>query len=489
MPKASRPTSIARGGAIGDMSFEEMVAVSTSASASVPVRNAKKRAREQVVPKKSAPSSTTTESARGGVDAVAGHRADIAALKERDPKFYKYLQSNSADLLGFGGDDASSGSDDAGSEEEEDEVIGDDDGNGDADDDDDNDVEEDEEDDELDGELDGEDSDADGNSGGDANGVEENEANGEDDDDDGAADTGGKSGVDVNAADDSGADILRMSDVRAMLVSAFDRGTTRGLGVCVQALRSAVFADGSADFEGNDADATAAARRKVKAAKRSGAVVARNREGKGVVLAESVAAATAPRALRYRIPDARVHMAVITGVLSRAAGALSTLLGKRKNAKAGGAAAEPLAPAPRVALTDYEGWARVRPIARGLLACVIELLTSTRDPRLLVFTLRSTRGLIPYIVAFAPIQRRMLRALVSLWADPPGGNDGVRLVSYLRLRQIATTLPHPTIDSVLRAAYLGFVRSSRNMSEETAVRGGVMFLCVCVCVYEREGKQ
>jgi hypothetical protein len=397
---------------VGEMSFDKLLAVSASAPSQS--SRGSKRVREA----RDAPAHEKKSTS---------HRAELDALRERDPKFYKYLQSNSADLLDFDGGESESDGDGDADGGDDDEVVAADESDGDA---------------------------GDGDAGDDTNDAIE-------EDDGGGAVDEAAGGKDVGAVDGRN-DILRMKDARALFASAFERKTFRGLVQCVQALRSAVFAASSVDFEGSNT-ATAASRKKMK--KQHGE--ARNREGKGIILAE--AAAAAPRALRYRIPNPSVYMAVVTSILSRAPGALSAHLGDIKNATGGSAAAAP-APAPRVPLSDYSGWARLRPVARSLLACLVELLSTTQDPKLLVFTLRAARGLVPYVAAFAPVQRRILRAIVALWSSPPGDNGGVRLVAYLRLRQMATVLPYPSIDGVLRAAYLGYVRSAKRMSEESAVR-------------------
>ena len=48
----------------------------------------------------------------------------------------------------------------------------------------------------------------------------------------------------------------------------------------------------------------------------------------------------------------------------------------------------------------------------------------------------------------------------------------MRLVAFLRLRQMAACLPYPTIDSVLKAVYLALARASRaGQNEGNAVSG------------------
>ena len=110
-------------------------------------------------------------------------------------------------------------------------------------------------------------------------------------------------------------------------------------------------------------------------------------------------------------------------------------------------------------------------MARSFLTCAHHLLATARDPRLLTFLLRASVGVIPLLQPFPVLCRKFLKTLLGLWASPPSGSNGVRLVAFLRLRQMAVLLPNPaTIDAVLKGTYLAFARAAKGgMSEVTAV--------------------
>lgn len=57
-------------------------------------------------------------------------------------------------------------------------------------------------------------------------------------------------------------------------------------------------------------------------------------------------------------------------------------------------------------------------------------------------------------------------------------HDGVRLVAYLRLRQMAVSLPYPMLDTALKGAYLSLVRAAKFVSESNLASLGLMTTCV-----------
>ena len=61
---------------------------------------------------------------------IAGHQAQLEALKQQDPEFYEYLQQTDQELLNFGQDDEEEGEEDEEEEEgmenvSDDEQVGD----------------------------------------------------------------------------------------------------------------------------------------------------------------------------------------------------------------------------------------------------------------------------------------------------------------------------------------------------------------------------
>ncbi len=432
------------------ISFDELLARQDEFFAPAPSEKGKKRARAAdgggARPAPAAPASASASSGGGGravvrggaaacappaADADAGdasseedwasggvakHRAELEALKAKDPAFYQYMQNNASTLLGFGDDD----------EEEEAEEAG---------------------------------------------GAEEVEGEGEGDNDreaeDGATGSCAAPPRRRGAADDEeGPAVLTLALARRILASAFTARSARGLAAAARAFRACCYMAESAELAavlglsggggGGGGGGAAAGRGKGGRASNKGGQGRLDRDGRAALATAAAAAARPAKPLHYRVHSTAVFMAVVTAVVREAPGAL--LEGGRVTGGGG-------------PLGERAGWAAVAPVARSLLNCLLHLLGMTRDARLLLFLLRAAARWVPLLQPFPIAQRKFLRVALASWAAPPGANDGVRLSAYLRLRQFATALPFPAVDAVLKGAYLAFARACRSaLTETSAVR-------------------
>jgi len=365
------------------------------------------------------------------------HRADLDALKEKDPEFYRYLQSNAATMLGFG--------------DEEEEEEGED------------------EDEKLEAEED------------------YNEGN------EVKPMRGSSGAVEGGEKEERGRSrrsppILTYPLAREILSAAFPAAPSlpsiKSLQRSIQAFRAACYMGETAEMMavlGLDGGGEGGGKSSSKLKK--GETVKKDREGKSleslVAANESGGPGAAPKTLSFTIHSSKVFMKVVIEVLKAAPATITAIAARGepqqaapKQSVAGKRGKGGSIPTltQKVVVSSLPGWPKVHLLARSFLTCLNHLLSTVRDPRLLTFLLRASVGIIPLAAPFPVILRKLLKTLLALWASPPVDSLGVRLVAFLRLRQMAASLPPPNLDFVLKGTYLAFARASRGgMSESTAV--------------------
>ncbi|CAN0226958.1 unnamed protein product, partial [Discosporangium mesarthrocarpum] len=121
-------------------------------------------------------------------------------------------------------------------------------------------------------------------------------------------------------------------------------------------------------------------------------------------------------------------------------------------------------------------WKSIQPALYGFFRSILHILGQLQDHDLLCFVLSSLEGYIPFLVPFPGLARAYLKALLALWGEHSasssssssgrgrkggGGGDaagGVRLLAYLRIRQMATALPFPFVEGCMKGLYLAFAK-------------------------------
>jgi nucleolar complex protein 2 len=90
----------------------------------------------------------------------------------------------------------------------------------------------------------------------------------------------------------------------------------------------------------------------------------------------------------------------------------------------------------------------------------------------------------PYIALLYPMQRLakgVIKVCLRLWSHGPSPDQdlaNVRGQAFLRLRQMALTLPSTVTEECFRAAYLAYARSAKSFSEQSAP--SVVFMSQCI---------
>lgn len=111
--------------------------------------------------------------------------------------------------------------------------------------------------------------------------------------------------------------------------------------------------------------------------------------------------------------------------------------------------------------TDSKKFKSITPLLKSLLTSIIQLLDTLSDPATLRLTLSSTLPLLPYILSLKKLVRDLCKAVTSAWSSS-SNTEAVRIAAFLVLRRLVV-IGDPSIrENVLKSAYQGLIKSSRN---------------------------
>lgn len=100
------------------------------------------------------------------------------------------------------------------------------------------------------------------------------------------------------------------------------------------------------------------------------------------------------------------------------------------------------------------------------LTSVHHLLDSLSDASTLRLTLTSILPLMPYVLSFKPIVRNLIKSVVVIWSSATS-NEASRISAFLVLRRLVIIGDAGLREAVLKSAYQGLVRGSRNTTVHT----------------------
>ena len=111
--------------------------------------------------------------------------------------------------------------------------------------------------------------------------------------------------------------------------------------------------------------------------------------------------------------------------------------------------------------TESKKFKTLAPLLRSQVGSVVHLLHHLSDAATLRLTLSSTLPLLPYLLSFKKLLRTLSKAVTNIWASPSNA-ETVRIAAFLILRRL-TLISDPGIrENVLKSAYQGLVKGSRN---------------------------
>jgi nucleolar complex protein 2 len=120
--------------------------------------------------------------------------------------------------------------------------------------------------------------------------------------------------------------------------------------------------------------------------------------------------------------------------------------------------------------TEGKKFKTLAPILKSQIGSIVHLLDHLSDASTLRLTLSSTLPLLPYLLSFKKLIRSLVKAVTDVWASS-AQTETTRVAAFLILRRL-TVLGDPGIkEVVLKSAYQGLVKGSRNTTVHTM--GGV----------------
>lgn len=116
--------------------------------------------------------------------------------------------------------------------------------------------------------------------------------------------------------------------------------------------------------------------------------------------------------------------------------------------------------------TEGKKFKTLAPLLRSHVGSILHLLDHLSDASTLRLTLSSTLPLLPYLLSFKKLVRGLVKAVTDVWASS-SQTEATRVAAFLILRRLAV-LGDPGIrEAVLKSAYQGLVKGSRNTTVHT----------------------
>ncbi|KAE9005658.1 hypothetical protein PR002_g16709 [Phytophthora rubi] len=125
---------------------------------------------------------------------------------------------------------------------------------------------------------------------------------------------------------------------------------------------------------------------------------------------------------------------------------------------------------------DDKKWKKYSLVIRRFFSCACYLLEQTTGQDIQTFVLRELVHYIPFVVPCPKTARRMLKALLKLWAKSLNAN--VCMLAFVRIRDMALAVPFPFLELCLKGIYVTYMRNTKFTNEVTLPHHVLMGNCV-----------
>lgn len=158
---------------------------------------------------------------------------------------------------------------------------------------------------------------------------------------------------------------------------------------------------------------------------------------------------------KYSIPSPEIYHEVLVTALENVPGVLAHHL-PAKELKSGKV---------RVA-TDSKKYRTLTPLLKSHASSIQKLLENLSDAPTIKLTLSSFIPLLPYILSFKKVLKSVIKTAVEIWSEP-SSNEANRITAFLLIRRLAVISDPSLREAVLKTAYQGVVKGSRNTNSHT----------------------
>ncbi|OWZ22217.1 Nucleolar complex protein [Phytophthora megakarya] len=125
---------------------------------------------------------------------------------------------------------------------------------------------------------------------------------------------------------------------------------------------------------------------------------------------------------------------------------------------------------------DDKKWKKYSLVIRRFFSCACYLLEQTTGQDIQTFVLRELVHYIPFVVPCPKTSRRLLKALLKLWAKSLNAN--VCMLAFVRIRDMALAVPFPFLELCLKGIYVTYMRNTKFTNEATLPHHILMGNCV-----------
>jgi nucleolar complex protein 2 len=175
----------------------------------------------------------------------------------------------------------------------------------------------------------------------------------------------------------------------------------------------------------------------------------------------------------YVIPSSEMYNEVMAQVLSNAHLSFRAVLGLAATADIS------------VDAKSHPKWKKVQLLVLSFFKSILHLLSkfsmSQQDDQIVAFLIDKMENYVVFLFSMPRLSKATLKALLNIWSqDLPSEqtHSNSRGHAFLRIMQMAKTLPGTVLEECFRAMYLTFSRNSKSFTESSS--GTVLFMSECI---------